>query len=173
MKNLMRKLSYLMIANMLLLSSAFAADIKVGYVDATRLLEKAPQAEAAFKLLKEEFSSRESNVIESQKLLKEMEEKLLKEGDFMSESERKKIEVEMLAKKRDLRRDQEELRDDFNLRRNEEIGTLQQYIRQAIEEVGKNGDFDLIFYEGIAYANSRTDITDLVLEQLRKSADKK
>ncbi len=42
-----------------------------------------------------------------------------------------------------------------------------QVINEAISEVGKAEDFDLILYEGIAFASSRIDLTKRVLEQLK------
>ena len=150
------------------LSHAAAAEVKVGYVDAARLLEEAPQAQVATQRLKEEFAPREDEMIAIQNELKQLEERLDRDGAIMSESERKRIGLDILARKRELRRLQEDFREDINLRRNDAIGTLQQLIKQAIEDVGREGKYDLIFYEGIAYANPALDITDIVLEGLKK-----
>jgi outer membrane protein len=151
---------------MLQLPSASAAEPKLGYVDAARLLEEAPQASAASNQLKQEFASREKEIINAQRELKELEDKLARDGVIMSETEQKKLELDVLSGKRELRRKQEELKEDFNIRRNDEIGKLQKFIKQAIEDVGKEGEFDLIFYEGISFANPKLDITDQVLKRL-------
>lgn len=148
------------------LTSAHAAEIKLGYVDASRLLEEAPQASAASNALKEEFASRENDLIEAQQDLKKMEDKLARDSVIMSESEQKKLELDILSRKRELRRKQDELKEDFNMRRNDEIANLQKLIKQAIEDVGKDGNFDLIFYEGISFANPKLDITNEVLNRL-------
>ncbi len=144
------------------------AEVKVGYVDAARLLEEAPQAKKATQRLKEEFAPREDEMIAIQNELKQLEERLNRDGAIMSEAERRRISMDILARKRELRRLQEDFREDINLRRNDAIGNLQQLIKQAIEEVGRKGKFDLIFYEGIAYANPELDITDRVLEGLKR-----
>jgi len=86
----------------------------------------------------------------------------------MSEDERKKQTLDILSRKRELRRMQDEFREDVNIRRNEAIGSLQELIKQTIEEIGGAQKFDLIFFDGIAYANSALDITDEVLVGLKK-----
>ena len=89
----------------------------------------------------------------------------------MSESESKKLSMDVMSRKRELRRKQDEFREDVNLRRNDAIGGLQDLIKKAIEEVGREGQYDLIFYESIAYANEDLDLTNKVLDGLRKMAE--
>jgi|SRR3972149_5947879 len=151
---------------MLQLSLASAAELKLGYVDAARLLDEAPQAGVASDMLKQEFATRENELIAAQQEIKKLEDKLARDGVIMTESEQKKAEQDLLSRKRELRRKQEELKEDFNIRRNDEIGKLQTFIKRAIEEVGKEGKYDLIFYEGISFANPGLDITAKVLHRL-------
>ena len=58
------------------LSSLNAEEVKLGYVDAGRLLEEAPQAGAASNALKQEFASREKDMVDAQKELQGLEDKL-------------------------------------------------------------------------------------------------
>ena len=149
------------------------AELKLGYVDAARLLEKAPQAENATKRLKEEFAPREEDILALQKDISESEEQLRLNADVMTEEGRRKIERELIANKRELRRVQDEFREDLNFRRNEEIAKIQALVRQIIATVGKEEKFDLILYEGIAYADDRIDLTDVILARLKKEMQAK
>jgi outer membrane protein len=149
-------------------ASATAAELKLGYVDAARLLDEAPQAKDATNRLKDEFASREEEIALAQDKVKRLEEALQRDGAVMSEDERKKQTLDILSRKRELRRMQDEFREDVNIRRNDAIGGLQVLIKQAIEEIGSAQRFDLIFFDGIAYANSALDITDDVLVDLKK-----
>ncbi len=142
--------------------------VKVAVVDATALMEKAPQADQASKRLKQEFQTRENELVSKQKEIKRKEEKLSRDQAIMSEAERRKIERDLLADKRDLKRAQDEFRDDLNFRRNEELGKLQKLINRAIEDVGKEGSYDVILYDGIAYASPRINVTDQVLKRLQR-----
>ncbi len=146
---------------------AFAGDIKMGFVNAARLLEEAPQAELATKQLEKEFEPRKDEVVAAQKKLAELEEKLHRDGDIMTESQRRSLERTIVSHKRELRRLQDEFRDDLNFRRNEEISKLQKLVSEIIIAMGKEEKYDLILYEGIAYGDKKIDLTDKVLQRLR------
>ena len=122
--------------------------------------------------MKEEFAPREEDILVLQKQIAESEDQLRLNAEVMTEDGRRKVEREVIANKRELRRIQDEFREDLNFRRNEEISKIQVLVRQVIELVGKEEKFDLILYEGIAYANDRIDLTDRILERLSKEMKK-
>src|SRR3569832_483369 len=155
---------------LLAMAPAFGAELKIGYVNAARLMDESPQAGEVSKRLKEEFSGKESELQAGQKKLKQMGEQIARDGAVMSESERRKLERDMDALKRDLSRTAGEFREDLNLRRNEEVGKLLEFVQQTIEGVAKEKGYDLIVYEGVAYASPTIDLTDKVLEKLRTPA---
>lgn len=154
------------------LPSLAAAEMKIGYVNAARLLEEAPQAEAATQRLKKEFAPREESVVALKKELSQLEEQARRNADVMSEADRVKLERDIRDKQRELRRIQDEFREDLNLRRNDEIGKLQQLIKEIIESVAKQEQYDLVLYEGIAFASNKIDLTDKILERLRQDIAK-
>ena len=172
----MRTIYLLLLTTVLALASAGSAlgqDLKMGYVNAARLLEEAPQAETATARLKEEFAPREEEIIRAQRELNDLEEQARRDADVMSESRLRSLERDILARKREVRRLQDEFRDDLNFRRNEEIGKLQQQVKEIIESMGKEENYDLILYEGIAYASPSVDLTDKILERLRRAGTAK
>ncbi|MCB1766430.1 MAG: OmpH family outer membrane protein, partial [Candidatus Competibacteraceae bacterium] len=57
------------------LSLAQAADLKIGFVSIAKILNSAPQAEAASKRLEQEFAPRQKGLVEAQKSLRRLEEK--------------------------------------------------------------------------------------------------
>ena len=150
--------------------AAWADALKVGYVNAARLLPEAPQAEAVSQRLKQEFALRQDQLVARQKELRELEDRLARDGAIMSEEERRRLERRLLEGRRDLARAQEDLREDFSLRRNEEISRLLQMVQQTIEGLGRELGYDLILYDGVAYASERVDLTGRVLERLRRQA---
>lgn len=151
-----------------LVPPAVAADLKLGYVDAIRLLEEAPQARDATQRLQREFASREEEMVRKQDEVRRLEERLERDGPVMSESDRRNQSLDVLSRKRELRRMQEEFREDVNIRRNDALGGLQDLIKETIQEIGSAGGFDLIFFEGIAYANAALDVTEEVLAGLAR-----
>ncbi len=168
----MKGMSALILITMILSISgeaALGADIKIGFVNAAKILDRAPQSELANNRLKQEFAPREKSLIESQRVLRKLEEKLQLEGETLSDTQRRKLEREIIAQRRDLKRSQDEFREDVNLRRNEELGKLQRLVFEAINELAKEERFDLIVNDGaVIYASDQVDITDKVLQRLNQ-----
>ena len=136
-----------------------ADDIKIGFVNVPRILESAPQAAKAKKDLEREFAPRDKKLVAMQKKLKKLEEKMQTDGDVMSQSERQKKEREIISLKRDARRAQEEFREDFNIRRNEELSKLQKVVFEAIQSLAKEKNYDLLVTDGVVFASERIDVT--------------
>jgi outer membrane protein len=145
-----------------------AADTRIGIVNTAKILKEAPQAEVARKKLESEFAPRDAKIVELQKTIKSLEDKLSKDAAVMSEAARKKQEREIVAKKRDVKRGREEFTEDFNFRRNEEIGKLQKLVSETILSLAKEKQYDIILNESVIYASKQVDITSLVLERLQQ-----
>lgn len=151
----------------LFLGTASAQDLKVGYVNAAAILDKAPQAEAASMGLEREFAPREKEIRELQKQARQLEESIKRDGATWTESQRSRKERELSRLMRELQREQAAFRDDLNLRRNEELAKLQGEVHKVIIELAKAEGFDLILSEGAVYASERIDITNQVLEKMK------
>ena len=147
-----------------------AAEYKIGVVQLARVLQASPQAEAAGKKLEAEFGTKQKALAAKEKELKAMEDRAAKDGAIMSESERGKLERDALNLRRELKRDSDEFRDDVNFRRNEEMGKVQKVIGEAIQSLATEKEFDLVLGDGVFYASKAVDITDLVIEKLKKSS---
>ncbi|MFQ5995955.1 MAG: OmpH family outer membrane protein [Acidiferrobacterales bacterium] len=152
---------------------ARGADIKIGYVNAVKVIEQAPQGEAALEKLQSEFGPRDKKLVTMQQDIRKMEEELEKNSLVMKETEKRAQERKLLVLKRDLRRATQEFREDYNMRRNEELAALQKIVQQVIIEIAKEENYDLILHEGTIYASSTIDITSKVLQKLSQRAQKK
>jgi len=144
-----------------------AAELKIGYVNAVKVIEEAPQGEAALKKLEAEFAPRDKQIIEMQNKLKRLEQDLEKNAMVLKDAEARSREFEIVGLKRDLRRATQEFREDYNLRRNEELAALQKIVQKTIAEIAKQDNFDLIL-ESAVYAGPKVDITDKILRKLGK-----
>jgi len=145
-----------------------AADLKIGYVQVDKILQDAPQTAESGKKLEREFTARTQELERLQKQIKDIETALDKDSLTMSEADRKNKERDSSNLKIDFQRKQRELREDVNLRKNEELGTLQDKINKAVTAVSEAEGYDLVVYGGVAYANKKIDITDKVLKSLGK-----
>jgi outer membrane protein len=154
-------------------ATARATELKIGYVDAVKVLDQAPQGKSALKRLEAEFAPRDKKLVELREKIKQLEDDLEKNALVLKESERRSRERDLLTYKRDLNRATQEFREDYNLRRNEELASLQKLVYRTIVEIAKQQHFDLILHEGTVYASDKIDITDLVLRRMRAKMTQK
>ena len=162
-------LSYLLAATVLTFGlNVNAADLKSGYVQVDKILQEAPQTAESSKKLEKEFAPRTQELERMQKQIKDIETSLDKDALTMSETDRKNKERDSSNLKIDFQRKQRELREDINLRKNEELASLQDRINKAVTSVSESEGYDLVVYGGVAYANKKIDITDKVLKSLGK-----
>jgi len=152
-------------------ANIYAADLKVGFVNIPAVLEKAPQAEKAKKRLEQEFSPRDKQLVSQQKEIQNMEDRLGKDAAVLGEAARGNLEKDILNKKRDFKRTQQEFSEDFNVRRNEELGKLQRHIVEAIRGIAKDQGFDLLLTDGVIYASEQIDVTAQVQQKLSTMPD--
>ena len=167
------KLKHKLLAAIILalpLSLAQAADLKIGFVSIAKILSSAPQAEAASKRLEKEFAPRQKGLVEAQKALRRLEEKLSKDGAVMSDSQRRNLEKDIRNQARELKRTSDEFREDFNLRRKEDLGKFQKQVLDVINSIAKEDGFDLVINDSATlYASPQVDATDKVLQRLTSS----
>ena len=147
--------------------TVMAVNLKIGYVNSAKVVDQAPQAKAALARLDKEFSPRDKKLVKSREKIKSLEVELEKGALVLGETARRSKERSLLILKRDVRRAAQEFREDYNLRRNEELAALQKLVYKTIIEIAKKQKFDLILHEGAIYASDKIDITDRVLANLR------
>jgi len=152
-----------------LVTPAAAEDYRIGVVDLIRILEGSPQAAEARERIEKEFASKEQEVTASQRRLREMEDKLAKDSAVMTEADRRELERQVISKRREINRLQEEYREDLSYRRNEELSKIQKTIRVVIQGIAQDQGYDLILGEGLIYVDSKLDITDAVLKKLEQN----
>ena len=161
-----RILSILLLSAFSVCSGTLLAETKIGFVDTAKLMESAPQAKSAQSKIEKEFAPREKSLVALQRQIKTKEDKLSRDGAVMSESERSKLESDIRSKRRDMKRSQEEFRDDLNIRRNEVLAKLQKDMYEAVVALAKEQKFDLIMSQGVVYSSDKVDITASVLKKL-------
>lgn len=147
---------------------AQAVELKVGYVQVDKILQDAPQTAESGKKLEREFSPRSQELDRMSKQIKDLESVLDKDGLTMTEADRRNKERDVQNIKIEFQRKQRELREDINLRKNEELGNLQDRINKAVQSVAEAEGYDLVVYSGVAYASKKIDVTDKVLKLLGK-----
>jgi outer membrane protein len=151
----------------MILSPGVCAELKIGFVNAIRVMDEAPQVESANKRLEREFAPRQRRLVSAKQAIRKLEERLSRNASIMSEAEARRLSREIRDKRRDLKRQQEEFQEDYNMRRNEELDKIQKSIIQVIQQIAKAEHYDFILSDGVVWASKRVDITNKIISHLR------
>lgn len=152
-------------------SNTLAQEIKVGFVNVAKVLEESPQAAQARERIEKEFAPRDRALLAQQKELRALEDQLVRDGGVMTEDQRVKLEQDIRSRRREMRRTQEEFREELNLRRNQELSKLQRRVIEVIQELAKAESYDLVVTDGVVYAGERVDITAKVVGRLKVTTE--
>ena len=144
-----------------------AQDFKVGFVNVAIVLDQAPQAAEARARIEREFAPRDREILSQQQEIRALENKLVKDVAVLSASERERQEAQLRQLKRELRRSEEEFREDLNLRRSQELSALQRMVTEVIQDMARRESYDLIMTDGVVFAGARVNITRRVIERLQ------
>jgi outer membrane protein len=163
----LKKVSLVLAAAALMASSSLvcAAELKIGFVKLERLFKEAAPALKAQKKIEKEFQARDQELQKLAKQARDLQTSLEKDAVTMGESERRDKEQDLARMNRDLQRMQRELREDLNLRKNEELAAVLERANKVITQIAESEKFDLILQEAV-YISPRIDITDRVIKAL-------
>ena len=147
-------------------AAAVAADYKIGFVNTERLFREAAPAKRAQSKLEKEFAQRDQELGKMARQVRELQAQLDKDGATMTETDRRNKERDLANLSRDMQRAQREFREDLNLRRNEELASVQERANKVIQGIAESEKFDLILQDPVVYASQRIDITEKVIKAL-------
>jgi len=145
-------------------ATAQAQGMKIGFVDTARVFREAAPAKRAQQKLEQLFSARNAELAALEKQGRDLQGQL--ERDLtMNESLRREKERQLADISQKFQRLQREIREDLNLRRNEELNAVQERATRVIQQIAEQEKFDLVVQEAV-FASSRIDITDKVIRAL-------
>jgi len=147
-------------------ANAQSTNMKIGVVNVAQLLQEAPQAKAVEDKLKDEFGPRQREITTMRQALQTQTETFQRDAPVMGEAERLNLERQIRDAQRDLQRAENEYVEDLNVRRNEELGTLQRVFIEQVQNYARSAQFDLILTDAL-YFSQGVDITPQVLAALQ------
>ena len=161
----MKRLALLLL--LLAAATAFpaAAQLKIGFVNTERVFREAAPAKRAQQKLEREFASRNAELAKVEKQGRDLQTELERENVTMPEAQRRDKERQLADISRNFQRIQREIREDLNLRRNEELAGVQERATRVINQIAEQEKFDLVIQEAV-FASSRIDITEKVIRAL-------
>jgi outer membrane protein len=151
------------------LALAQTATGKVGYVDLKRLIDNAPQMVESRNRLQREFAPRDAALKSDETRLADMNKRYARDGAIMSKADADALKRQIDTLDGAIKRTREALRNDLNTRAAADRDRIWQQINDAVIDYARAHGYDLIVPSPVVYANPRIDITDAVLDQLRRA----
>ena len=149
-------------------SSSFVyAELKIGFVSTERIFAESKPAKKATENLKKEFADREKQLQSLSQEIRDKQNTLEKDSLSLNDKQKKQLERDIATMSREFQRSQRQLREDLNIRRNEELNVVLQIANGVIQDIAKKEGFDLILQEAV-YRSDKIDITDIVIKALSK-----
>ena len=144
---------------------AGAAEMKIGFVNTERVFREAAPAKRAQQKLEREFAARNAELTKMEKQGRDLQTELERENVTLTDAVRRDKERQLADISRNFQRMQREIREDLNLRRNEELASVQERATRVINQIAEQEKFDLILQEAV-FASGRIDITEKVIRAL-------
>jgi outer membrane protein len=140
-------------------------DLKIGYVNVPYLIQNAPQTQAMSQKLQNEFAPREADLNAKAQALQDKVDRFDRDASVMGEAEREALRREIDQDNRDLKRQQDVLQEDAQIRQNEMLQELQSVIGKQVQTYVEAEGYDLILSD-VVYFSEAVDITRDVLQAI-------
>lgn len=148
-----------------------AARLRLGFVNFRRIMRAIGQLGAIRTELDREFAQQKEDILSAQRALETMERQAAK---LSGKQDYAGIEKKLIARRREVSRMDAALRDNYSVRRNEELSRLQRKVLDQILYIAKARGYDVILNDtGVIYVSPRADLTALVIERFNQLAEQK
>ena len=152
----------------LLVTNAFAHDFKIGYIDIEEIISNTPQYQQDIGVLNEQFQQTKGGLLALFDHVKLLKASLaLIDKDTQAEEYNNKLNN---LSKLELYFQQETIA--WNERLNAEkiavIKRIEIFINKIIKKYGIDEEFDIIFYQNVAFVSGEIDITQLIINKMQE-----
>lgn len=140
--------------------------VRIGYVDMKRLLDNAPQVVAGRSRLEREFAARDAALQAEEKRAGELRSRLAAGAGAEADATQREVD----ALERSIKRKRDGLRNDLKTRSDQELDRSWREINEAVVEFAREQGYDLIVPSPVVYASPKADVTDRILDRLRRQS---
>jgi len=154
----------------LLLSAGSAwAELNIAVVNVQRAIGESDEAKALVKKLEDELQSEQSSIRQLNADITQLQEKLVKDGEVMSNDEKRKLQKEIEDKQIDYQFQVNKLQKTVNDRQQEIVQQMAPKLDAVLTDLIKSEKYDLVLHrQNVVYADGKLDITGLVTQKLNE-----
>ena len=146
------------------------SSLKMGFINFRTIMVKAPQNDRIRSILEQEFKEEHKALLQEQQDLSQLEQQFL--NLETQDPQYEILERQIISKRRELAKRDNQYRDRYSLRRNEEANKVQTLVLNEIIAVAQELKFDVILNDtGVVYVSERADLTQMVLKRLKEKSE--
>ena len=158
-------------------ATAYADSIKIGFVNAQRVLEGSAEGKQVQEKIKAFIESRQKVISLEEEELREMDEKLARQADLLSPEAKKVQQSELQKKVLAYRKKAAEFDNEILEKRREIDKNFLDRIKAAVGAIAKKDGYTFVLNKSegpgaVFYSEESLDITDKVIAQLDKANTK-
>ena len=146
------------------------AEMRIGVVNYSKLMQESPQYKAVQDSLRGEFAGKQRELTALQTSLKAKQDKLEKDGTTMTGEQHTKAEKELRDGNRDYSQKVADFQEEATARQNEELSRLQSALIAEVQSFALSQKYDLVLADGVIYTSPSLDITAAVQASLQARA---
>ncbi|MCC7201566.1 MAG: OmpH family outer membrane protein [Nitrospirae bacterium] len=178
--NLSKKMFYAVIAGLFLaiytVLPVRAEDLKIGYIDAQRVLDESLKGKQVKDQLNEYVQSRQKIVDIEESELKDLQDELTKQGAVLSPSAKQEKEEQFQKRFMEYQKKVSELQKEIQQRRSDKIEEFNTELEKVARALGEKEGYSMILtnldVNIILYAKQNLNLTDMVIKELDKGLTK-
>ena len=169
MKKIQTLLLYALVFSIMIQPQLTYAEVKMGIVNLSRLLNEVPMYKDAREKIQKKFDPRARNLKTLEREWNTLNDKYLKNESVMSDKEKKGLITKIQGVEEKLRSGQEKLQIDLDKTQREEYSKIEKVVNEAISEYAEKNDFDIIFRaeSTTLYAKKYINITQDIISKLQ------
>lgn len=162
-------LSIVVLGLSVIVSTIAIAEVKLAFVDVDRAVASSEAAKELLTQLQGEFSTDEDTIKSIQTDAAALLQRLQKDGEVMSEDEKRRLQQEIESLNNDFVYQRQKLQKEVAARQSELFAGTEVKVRKAIEELVLENDYDMILPRAAAlYVGELYDVTRKVTEKLNE-----
>jgi outer membrane protein len=170
----MKAWGWILVLTLFVVANVAAADLKIGYADAQRVLEGSKLGQKMKGSLEVYLKARQKTIDAEEEALKSLEEELVQKASVLSPDAKKAKEIEFQKKVEEYRRKAEQLSREVQREKMDRLKAFNKSLEEASQQIAQKEGFDYLFDRspdgsGILYAKESFDLTAKVIEQIDKS----
>jgi len=173
MENTMKKILWSLLLGLLVISTVQAKELKLGAVSVDAIFKNAPQAAVINAKLKEILDASKVKLQTMGTAIKASQEKLKKDELILSKAQKAEAQNKYIASLKEFRETEARLKSEVESARNQALAEFRFTVRKVINKIADEKGYDIIFSEGVAFTKKKFDLTQEVIDRLKKQAEPK